>query len=79
MKMTKEQTILGLEDLQTAVVSACASRNRHARVAGFSPIQLVFGKDRSIPTNLMDAMAGQFSFNWQDQTVRRSLFIVLHK
>jgi hypothetical protein len=62
MKMTKEQTILGLEDLQTAVVSACASRNRHARVAGFSPIQLVFGKDTSIRTNLMDAMAGQFQF-----------------
>ena len=62
MKMTKEHSILGLDDLQTAVVSACASRNRHARVAGFSPIQLVFGKDTSIPTNLMDAMAGQFQF-----------------
>eukprot|EP00435_Cladocopium_sp_Y103_P052462 s2050_g16.t1 len=33
MKMTKEQTILGLDDLQTAVVSACAARNRHARAA----------------------------------------------
>ena len=55
MKMTKEHTLLGLDDVQTAVVSACASRNRQA-------IQLVFGKDTSIPTNLMDAMAGQFHF-----------------
>eukprot|EP00435_Cladocopium_sp_Y103_P008686 s1575_g2.t1 len=62
MKVIKELTVIGLEEVQTAVVSVTAARNRQARVAGFSPVQLVFGKDTSIPSNLMDAMAGQFHF-----------------
>ena len=62
MKVIKELTIHGLDELQTAVVSVCASRNRQARVSGFAPIQLVFGKDTSLPENLMNTLAGQLQF-----------------
>ncbi|CAK9108279.1 9 kDa polypeptide (PSI-C) (Photosystem I iron-sulfur center) (Photosystem I subunit VII) (PsaC), partial [Durusdinium trenchii] len=33
-----------------------------ARVAGYSPMQLIFGKEISVPGNLMEAIAGQFQF-----------------
>ncbi|CAK9117104.1 unnamed protein product [Durusdinium trenchii] len=62
MKIIKEKTIIGLEEVQTAVASAVASRNLQARVAGFSPAQLIFGKEMSLPGNLMEAIAGQFKF-----------------
>ena len=54
--------MIGLEDLKQAVVSVTASRNRQARVAGFSPIQLVFGKECGAPNNLMDTLAGHMKF-----------------
>ena len=62
LKVIKETTAIGLDDIQTALTSTVASRNRQARVSGFSPLQLVFGKDTSIPSNLMEALAGQFKF-----------------
>jgi len=62
MKVIKETTVIGLEDLKQAVVSVTASRNRQARVAGFSPIQLVFGKECGAPNNLMDTLAGHMKF-----------------
>ena len=62
MKIIKEKTIIGLEEVQTAVASAVASRNLQSRVAGFSPVQLIFGKEMSLPGNLMEAIAGQFKF-----------------
>ena len=61
MKIIKEQSIVGLGQLQMAVIAAAAARNSQARVSGFSPTQLVFGKDTSMPTNLMEALAGQIS------------------
>ena len=62
MKIIKEQSIVGLGQLQMAVIAATAARNSQARVSGFSPTQLVFGKDTSMPTNLMEALAGQFHY-----------------
>lgn len=68
MKIIKEVTARGLDDLQTAVTAAVTARNRQARVGGFSPIQLVFGKDTSIPSHLMEAMSGQFKFQLSTPT-----------
>ena len=62
MKIIKEQSIVGLGQLQMAVVAATAARNSQARVSGFAPTQLVFGKDTAMPTNLMEALAGQFHY-----------------
>ena len=62
MKVIKETVVTGLEDLQSAVASVTASRNQQVRVAGYSPIQLVFGRDSTMPGNLMDALAGQMKF-----------------
>ena len=68
MKIVKEVTASGLDDMQTAATSAVAARNRQTRVGGFSPIQLVFGKDTSIPSHLMEALAGQFKFQLSNPT-----------
>ncbi|CAL1141583.1 unnamed protein product [Cladocopium goreaui] len=62
MKIIKEQSIIGLQQLQMAVVAATAARNSQARIAGYSPTQLVFGRDTTLPTNMMEALAGHFQF-----------------
>ena len=73
MKVIKETRVVGLEDLKQAVVSVTASRNRQARVSGFSPIQLVFGKECGAPNNLMDTLAGHMKFQLsQPSTVDES-------
>ena len=73
VKVIKETTVVGLEDLKQAVVSVTASRNRQARVSGFSPIQLVFGKECGAPNNLMDTLAGHMKFQLsQPSTVDES-------
>ena len=59
MKIIKEQSIIGLQQLQMAVVAATSARNSQARIAGYSPTQLVFGRDT---TNMMEAPAGHFQF-----------------
>ena len=65
MKIVKEMTVIGLEEMRTSTTSAVCSRNMQSRVCGFSPIQLVFGKDLSCPSNLMDMIAGHLQFNIQ--------------
>eukprot|EP00913_Durusdinium_trenchii_P032182 g30134.t1 len=57
-----KKTVIGLEEVQTAVAAAVAARNLQSRVSGFSPIQLIFGREMSLPGNLMEAIAGQFKF-----------------
>ena len=45
------------------MVSAAAARNRQARVAGFSPTQIVLGKDVAIPSSLLDQLEkGHFRY-----------------
>ena len=56
MKIVKEKSIMGLDEMQSAVVASTASRNFQARVSGFSPMQLVFGRENALPGNLMDVM-----------------------
>lgn len=74
MKIIKETTAIGLDDLQTAVTAAISARNRQARVGGFSPVQLVFGKDTSIPSHLMEALSGQFKFQLSTPTTIEDSF-----
>lgn len=62
MKVIKETVVTGLEDLQSAVALVTASRNQQVRVAGCSPVQLVFGRDSTMPGTLMGALAGQMKF-----------------
>ena len=56
MKVVKEKSIMGIDELQSAVVASTAARNMQARVSGFSPMQLVLGRENPLPGNLMDAM-----------------------
>lgn len=56
MKIVKEKTIIGLDEMQSAVVAATSARNLQARVSGYSPMQLVFGRENPIPGNLMDTL-----------------------
>ena len=44
MKIIKEKTVMGLEEVETTVAAAVAARNLQSRVSGFSPIQLIFGR-----------------------------------
>ena len=74
MKIVKEMTARGIDDMQTAVTAAVSARNRQARVGGFSPIQLVFGKDTSIPSHLMEALSGQFKFQLANPTTVEDAF-----
>lgn len=55
MKIIKEKTV-GLEEMKSAVTCATAARNYQARVSGFSPMQLVFGRETPVPGNLMDVL-----------------------
>lgn len=74
MKVIKETLAVDLDEIQTVATSATAARNRQARVSGFSPLQLVFGRDTSIPSNLMEAMAGQFKFQLSKPTTVEESF-----
>eukprot|EP00435_Cladocopium_sp_Y103_P039904 s522_g10.t1 len=75
MKVIKEMVVVGLEDLQSAVASLTASRNQQVRVAGFSPVQLVFGRDNIMPGNLMNALAGQMKFQLARPTSTEESFM----
>ena len=81
MKVIKEKSIMGMGEMQSAVVASTASRNMQARVSGYSPMQLVFGKENFLPGNLMDAMEhGYLHYQPTDPTTmddafRRSLDI----
>ena len=56
MKIIKEKSVMGLEEMKSAAACATAARNYQARVSGFSPVQLVFGRENPIPGNLMDVL-----------------------
>ena len=63
MKIINQVSATNMDDMKMVVSSAVAARNQQARVSGFSPLQLVFGKDVSIPPNLMMAMEGQLKYH----------------
>ena len=44
MKIIKEKTVMGLEEVETTVAAAVAARYLQSRLSGFSPIQLIFGR-----------------------------------
>eukprot|EP00435_Cladocopium_sp_Y103_P022595 s3351_g5.t1 len=56
MRVIKEKSISGLDEVKSAVVASTAARNLQARVAGYSPMQLVFGKENPFPGNIMDTL-----------------------
>ena len=63
MKIVAQVSAVGMEDMKMVVSSAVTARNQQARISGFSPLQLVFGKDVSVPPNLMMAMEGQMKYH----------------
>ncbi|CAE7261787.1 RE1 [Symbiodinium necroappetens] len=63
MKTIKAVTARGYSETKECVVAATAARNRQARVGGFSPTQIVLGKDVTIPSSLWGQMEkGHFKF-----------------
>ena len=52
MKIVREKAIVGLDEMSMAATSATSSR---PRLSGFSPVQIVFGKENPWPGNLLDA------------------------
>ncbi|CAE7682647.1 RE2 [Symbiodinium necroappetens] len=52
MKTMYAVTAKGYSETKECVVAATAARNRQARVSGFSPTQIVLGKDVAIPSSL---------------------------
>eukprot|EP00438_Fugacium_kawagutii_P019634 Skav232807 [mRNA] locus=scaffold614:489248:497143:- [translate_table: standard] len=81
MKVIKEKTIMGLDEMQSATVSATAARNLQVRLAGYSPMQRVFGRENPMPGNLMDVLEnGHMNYQITDpatmeESFRRSLDI----
>ncbi|CAE7756515.1 RE2 [Symbiodinium sp. CCMP2456] len=63
MKTIQAVTAQGYSEVKACVVSAAAARNRQARVSGFSPTQIVLGKDVAIPSSLLDQLEkGHFRY-----------------
>ena len=81
MKIIKEKSVMGLEEMKSAAACATAARNYQARVSGFSPVQLVFGRESPIPGNLMDVLEkGHMMYHLTDpmsveDSMRRTLDI----
>ncbi|CAK8989357.1 Uncharacterized protein SCF082_LOCUS1772, partial [Durusdinium trenchii] len=81
MKIIKEKSVMGLEEMKSAAACATAARNYQARVSGFSPVQLVFGRENPIPGNLMDVLEkGHMMYHLTDpmnveDSMRRTLDI----
>lgn len=63
MKMVNEVSANNINDMRMVLSSAITARNQQARISGFSPLQLVFGKDVNIPPNLMMALEGQLKYH----------------
>ena len=56
-------TAKGYSETKECVVAATAARNRQARVSGFSPTQIVLGKDVAIPSSLLEQLhKGHFKY-----------------
>ena len=81
MKIVKEKTVMGLEEMKSAVTCATAARNYQARVSGFSPVQLVLGRENPMPDNIMDVLEkGHMMYHLTDpmnveDSMRRTLDI----
>ena len=63
MKTIHAVAAQGYSATKECVVAAAAARNRQARVSGFSPAQIVLGKDVAIPSSLLDQLEkGHFRY-----------------
>ena len=63
MKTIVEVTAKGYREVAECVLSAVAARNRQVRVGGFSPTQIVLGKDVAIFSSLLEQLEkGHFKY-----------------
>ena len=63
MKTIVEVTAKGYREVSECVLSAVAARNRQVRVGGFSPTQIVLGKDVAISSSLLEQLEkGHFKY-----------------
>ena len=63
MKTIYAVTAKGYSETKECVVAATAARNRQARISGFSPTQIVLGKDVAIPSSLLEQLhKGHFKY-----------------
>ncbi|CAE7216981.1 psaC [Symbiodinium sp. CCMP2592] len=63
MKTVKTTTAKGYSETKECVLAAVAARNRQMRVGGFSPAQIVLGKDVAIPAALLQQISsGHFRY-----------------
>ena len=63
MKTIQTTTAKGYAETKECVLAAVAARNRQSRVGGFSPTQIVLGKDVAIPSSLLEQIGtGHFKY-----------------
>ena len=63
MKTVETTTAKGYAETKECVLAAVAARNRQMRVGGFSPAQIVLGKDMVIPSSLLQQLSsGHFRY-----------------
>ncbi|CAE7326527.1 psaC [Symbiodinium sp. CCMP2456] len=63
MKTIKAVTAKGYSETKECLVAAAAARNRQMRVGGFSPVQIVLGRDVAIPSSLLAQLeSGHFRY-----------------
>ena len=63
MKTIKSTTAKGYSETKECVLASVAARNRQMRVGGFSPAQIVLGKDVAIPSSLLQQLSsGHFRY-----------------
>ncbi|CAE7373456.1 RE1 [Symbiodinium sp. CCMP2592] len=63
MKTIQATTAKGYSETKECVMAATSARNRQMRVGGFSPTQIVLGKDVAIPSSLLSQLEkGHFKY-----------------
>ena len=63
MKTIKAVTARGYSETKECLVAAAAARNRQTRIGGFSPVQIVLGRDVAIPSSLLAQLeSGHFRY-----------------
>ena len=63
MKTVHATTAKGYHETKECLIAAVAARNRQTRVGGFSPVQIVLGKDLAIPSSILDQIGrGHFKY-----------------
>ncbi|CAE7425559.1 psaC, partial [Symbiodinium necroappetens] len=63
MKTVQATTAKGYSETKECVMAATAARNRQSRISGFSPTQIVLGKDVAIPSSLLGQIEkGHFKY-----------------